>query len=258
MRPAPFEYLEPETVADACTALRRYAGQAAVLAGGQSLLAQLNARERRPAVLVSLRGIPQLTSVEVRDGVLRVGAAVTQRALQRCAPTNRLPVLQAALEHVGHVHTRNWGTLGGSIAFADPAAELPVVLLGLGGSVRAHSTTGQRPSQRVSCSTARSAPRCGPTNCLPRSSCLCPGTVSAGRSSSDTSAGTPRSPQSPAPGATRCGWRWLGWRTPRCWCPRQLACAAKQISPTWTPRWPRWSPRTRTGTARCPTAAGSR
>lgn len=145
MRPAPFDYREPESVEEACLLLAEHPGQVAVLAGGQSLVPQLNARLRRPALVVGLARITELGGV-TRDGaVLRIGATVTQRALQRSEQVRGgTPVLLTALDHVGHVPTRNRGTLGGSIAFADPAAELPVVLLGVGGAVRARSTEGER------------------------------------------------------------------------------------------------------------------
>ncbi|WP_051342678.1 FAD binding domain-containing protein [Pseudonocardia spinosispora] len=141
MRPVPFEYLEPVTVEQACAALT---GRAVVLAGGQSLVARLNTRESRPDVVVAIGRIAELTTIELADGILHIGAAVTQRAVQQAPCAARVPVLLSALDHVGHVPTRNRGTVGGSIAFADPAAELPVVLLALGGSVTAASSAGTR------------------------------------------------------------------------------------------------------------------
>jgi carbon-monoxide dehydrogenase medium subunit len=144
MRPPPFEYLEPTTVAEACTELERHRERCAVLAGGQSLIAQLNARLRRPEFVLSIARIPELAATPLTGGELRIGAAVTQREVQRGTAGHALPLLCEALDCVGHVPTRNRGTVGGSIAFADPTAELPAVLLALGGSVRLRSADGER------------------------------------------------------------------------------------------------------------------
>lgn len=141
MRPAPFAFAEPETVDDACAALARHA-DAAVLAGGQSLVAQLNARERRPGVVVSIGRIARLLAVTAEGATLRIGAAATQRAVEQHPDTPA--VLRAALRCVGHVPTRNRGTVGGSIAFGDPAAELPAVLVALDGAVTLRSARGER------------------------------------------------------------------------------------------------------------------
>lgn len=144
MRPAPFAYLEPRTVDEACAMLAEHAASVAVLAGGQTLVAQLNAREVRPAVVVGIRALAGL-GLTARDGdVLRIGAGVTQRAWQRDPLAEGSPLVRAALDHVGHVPTRNRGTVGGSIAFAHPAAELPTALLALGGAVRLVSKQGER------------------------------------------------------------------------------------------------------------------
>ena len=144
MRPASFEFQEPQSVDAVCAALAEQRGEVAVLAGGQSLVPQLNTRQRTPALVLGICGIAELNTVTVSDGRLRIGAAVTQRALQRSEPASAVPVLGAALGHVGHVPTRNRGTLGGSIAYADPTGELPLVLLALGGAVVARSTGSAR------------------------------------------------------------------------------------------------------------------
>ncbi|HTK67063.1 MAG TPA: FAD binding domain-containing protein [Pseudonocardia sp.] len=144
MRPPPFDYLEPTTVAEACAELDRHRDRCAVLAGGQSLVAQLNARLIRPDFVLSIARIPELAAVEATDAGIRIGAAVTQREVQRGLAGDTVPVLREALERVGHVPTRNRGTVGGSIAFADPTAELPAVLLALGGTVVLRSAGGER------------------------------------------------------------------------------------------------------------------
>lgn len=144
MRPAPFRYREPRSLDEACAVLAAEPGEVAVLAGGQSLVPQLNARTRTPELVLAIGRVPELGSVTLDGDRLRIGAAVTQRAAQRAPLAARVPVLQEALGHVGHVPTRNRGTVGGSIAFADPTAELPLVLLALGGIAVAHSASGER------------------------------------------------------------------------------------------------------------------
>lgn len=144
MRPAPFRYREPRSLDEACAVLAAEPGDVAVLAGGQSLVPQLNARTRTPGLVLAIGRVPELGGVTLDGDRLRIGAAVTQRTVQRDPLAARVPVLVEALGHVGHVPTRNRGTVGGSIAFADPAAELPLVLLALGGVAVAHSASGQR------------------------------------------------------------------------------------------------------------------
>jgi carbon-monoxide dehydrogenase medium subunit len=155
MRPPPFDYLEPTTVAQACAELERHRERCAVLAGGQSLIAELNTRLRRPEFVLSIARIPELAAVELTSSSggepggssaaqLRIGAAVTQRDVQRGLAGDTVPVLREALDRVGHVPTRNRGTVGGSVAFADPTAELPAVLLCLGATVALRSVAGER------------------------------------------------------------------------------------------------------------------
>jgi CO/xanthine dehydrogenase FAD-binding subunit len=145
MKPAPFAYQRPAEVAEALASLAEFGAEAAVLAGGQSLVPLLATRRRRPALLVDINGLSGLGAIDVgRDGV-RVGATVRQRALERdraCAA--RVPLLAQALPLVGRVGTRNRGTVSGSIAFADPAAELPSVLVAGGGDVTIRSGAGSR------------------------------------------------------------------------------------------------------------------
>lgn len=144
MRPAPFRFREPRSLDEACAVLAAEPGEVAVLAGGQSLVPQLNARARTPDLVLAVGAIPGLGTLTVTGDRLRMGATVTQRAVQRDPLAAQVPVLLEALGFVGHVPTRNRGTIGGSIAFADPAAELPLVLIGLGGTVVARSVSGER------------------------------------------------------------------------------------------------------------------
>jgi 2-furoyl-CoA dehydrogenase FAD binding subunit len=130
VKPAPFRYERPESVEEAVALLAEHGEDAKVLAGGQSLVPMLNMRLARPAVLVDVNRLP-LGEVERENGSWRVGALVRQadrRLLE-------IPLLGECLPHVGHFVTRNRGTVGGSIAHADAAAELPLALTALGGSV---------------------------------------------------------------------------------------------------------------------------
>lgn len=130
MKPAAFRYERPESVEEAVELLREHGDEAKVLAGGQSLVPMLNMRLARPSVLVDVNRLP-LGDVVRDDGTIRVGATVRQadrRLLE-------IPLLAECLPHVGHFVTRNRGSVGGSIAHADAAAELPLALTALGGSV---------------------------------------------------------------------------------------------------------------------------
>lgn len=138
MKPAPFEYVRPESLEEALEALAGTA-DSKVLAGGQSLVPALNMRILRPSLLVDVNRIPGLDHV-VENGALRVGATVRQADARLRAH----PVLAAVLPHVGHTVTRNRGTVCGSIAHADAAAELPLALLLCGGSAVVGSARGRR------------------------------------------------------------------------------------------------------------------
>jgi CO/xanthine dehydrogenase FAD-binding subunit len=145
VKPPPFKYFAPKTVEEALALLAQHGDSAKVLAGGQSLVPLLNFRLARPAVLVDVNGLTPLAYIRPDDGVVAVGALSRQRDVERSALTReRCPLLSAAVPHVGHAAIRNRGTVGGSIVHADPAAELPAVLAGLGGSVVARSTRGER------------------------------------------------------------------------------------------------------------------
>jgi carbon-monoxide dehydrogenase medium subunit len=144
MKPAPFELLRPTSLDEALAALAEHGDEAKPLAGGQSLVPVLNMRLLRPAVLVDLNGVPGLDGVERDNGSLRLGSLVRQRALERSSEVAHVPLVGEALPNVGHTTTRNRGTVAGSIVHADPAAELPLCLLVLGGHVVAQSPGGRR------------------------------------------------------------------------------------------------------------------
>ncbi len=145
MKPAPFRYEAPSTVEEACALLAEHGDDAKVLAGGQSLGPLMNLRLASPAVVVDINRIGGLDAIDARDGELGVGALVRQRQAERSPVLLAdAPLVVEALRWVGHLGVRNRGTVAGSIAHADPAAELPAVLTALGGRVRAVGRDGER------------------------------------------------------------------------------------------------------------------
>lgn len=145
MKPAPFDYLRPATVEEALAALADGGEDARILAGGQSLMPMLNMRLVQPRLLIDLSQLAELRSVAIADGHLTVGAAVTQNELlARPTLAREVPLLASALPWVGHFQTRNRGTIGGSIAHADPSAELPLCLVATGGEVLLRSRHRRR------------------------------------------------------------------------------------------------------------------
>ena len=144
MKPAPFTYHDPRTVAEACDLLATREN-ARALAGGQSLMPMLNFRAVTPDHLIDLNRVGELAYLRVTHEALEVGAMTRQRDLERSPDVGRrCPVLHAALHHVGHRQTRNRGTLGGSLCHLDPSAELANVAALLGGTMRAESQRGRR------------------------------------------------------------------------------------------------------------------
>jgi 2-furoyl-CoA dehydrogenase FAD binding subunit len=145
VKPRRFDYVRPESVAEAVAALAEHREGAAVLAGGQSLVAMLNFRLIEPALLVDVGALAELDYIRMNDGALEIGAAVTQgRLLAHSGLTRDLSLLAAALAQVGHFQTRNRGTVCGSVAHADPSAEIPLVLALLDGAVVLRSIRGER------------------------------------------------------------------------------------------------------------------
>ena len=145
MKPAPFEYVRPASVSEAVAILAAADGEAKVLAGGQSLVPLLNFRLASPRMLVDMSGIAGLDRIE-RDGDrVRIGAMTRMRRLESDPLVREaIPVLAAAAGWVGHVQIRNRGTVGGSIAHADPAAEIPAVCLLLDAGLTAVGSGGSR------------------------------------------------------------------------------------------------------------------
>jgi CO/xanthine dehydrogenase FAD-binding subunit len=145
MKPAQFEYVAPTTLDAAVAALAAANGEGKVLAGGQSLLPLLNFRMARPAVLVDLNGIKDLSFIELRGDSVAIGALTRHREIEHSALiASRLPVMSAAMRHVAHLAIRNRGTIGGSLSHADPAAELPMMAMFYGASLTVQGPTGRR------------------------------------------------------------------------------------------------------------------
>src|SRR5213078_3166320 len=139
------DYHAPASMEAAVALLQRYGGEAKVLAGGQSLMPLLNFRLSRPAALVDLGRIPGLAYIEEGDGQVRLGAMTRQRTIEFSpVVARRLPLLGEATKWVGHLPIRTRGTIGGSIAHADPSAEYPAVLTALEGEVVASGPKGER------------------------------------------------------------------------------------------------------------------
>src|SRR3954471_19733396 len=145
MKPAKFEYVAPATLDAAVEALSAAKGEGKVLAGGQSLLPLLNFRMARPAVLVDLNGIKELSFIELRENSVVIGALTRHRELEHSPLiASRLPVMSAAMRHVAHLAIRNRGTIGGSLSQADPAAELPMMAMFYGASLVVQGPAGRR------------------------------------------------------------------------------------------------------------------
>ena len=136
MKPPRFDYVRAESRSEALQALAAEGADARVIAGGQTLVPMLSMRLARPKVLIDIMGLPELGRIEVIDGALHVGAAVRQAALLAWPGLAQVqPLLALMLPWVGHAQTRNRGTVCGSVAHADPSAELPLALIALGGEV---------------------------------------------------------------------------------------------------------------------------
>lgn len=145
MKPRRFDYIRPDTVAEALDILAERGPEARVMAGGQSLMAMLNLRLIEPAVIVDISRIAELAGIKDDGKVVEIGAAVTQAQVEHWpALAERLPFVARALPWVGHFQTRNRGTVCGSIAHADPSSELPLALRMLDGEVVLRSRSGTR------------------------------------------------------------------------------------------------------------------
>jgi aerobic carbon-monoxide dehydrogenase medium subunit len=144
VKPAPFVYLAPDGLDEAAQALQEHGSEGKILAGGQSLVPMMNMRLARPAVLVDVAGIPELSGVR-SNGRISIGAATRQAVVLRDSEVGtKFPLVHEALRHVGHAANRTRGTFGGSVAHADPAAELPAVMLALNAELVVRGPEGDR------------------------------------------------------------------------------------------------------------------
>jgi 2-furoyl-CoA dehydrogenase FAD binding subunit len=136
MKPPAFDYLRAETVGDVLEGLAQEGGNARVLAGGQSLMAMLNMRLAKPKLLIDIMRLKELRQIEWKGDAVFIGAGVRQADLLTWPDlAETLPLVELALPWVGHMQTRSRGTICGSLAHADPSAEMPLALVALGGAV---------------------------------------------------------------------------------------------------------------------------
>jgi CO/xanthine dehydrogenase FAD-binding subunit len=145
MKPAPFEYHAPDSLEEALDLMSQHAGTAKILAGGQSLVPAMNFRVAQPGMLIDLNRVAELSFIREVSDVIRVGAMTRERHLEfDVSIAKRLPLLAEATPFIAHPQIRNRGTIGGSIVNADPAAELPVLMLALSARLKAKNISGER------------------------------------------------------------------------------------------------------------------
>src|SRR5471030_2042435 len=146
MKPAPFKYIAASSLEQALSLKAEHGDDAKFLAGGQSLIPTMNFRLAQPAILIDINGIDGGAGIRTGDaGHSRIGALTRYRTLERDADFARVfPLIAEALPHIAHPQIRNRGTLGGNFAHADPASEMPAIIVALGGRLRAQSTEGNR------------------------------------------------------------------------------------------------------------------
>jgi aerobic carbon-monoxide dehydrogenase medium subunit len=145
VKPAPFAYLAPRSVDEALAHLAEHGSEARPLAGGQSLVRLMNTRLATPSVLIDINRIGELAAISRENGAVRIGAVARQRACETSSEvSDGVPVFAEAVRQVAHPSVRRRGTAVGSVAFADPSAELPAALLAADGEVVARSSRGER------------------------------------------------------------------------------------------------------------------
>lgn len=145
MKPASFTYYCPSNLEEAVKLLDEFGSEGKILAGGQSFIPILNMRMSEPGCLIDINQINELKGIRVEDGIVKIGALTTQRELeQNEAIRTHIPILAEATQFIGHVQTRNRGTVGGSVAHADPSAELPLCFLALDAEIVIDSMDGSR------------------------------------------------------------------------------------------------------------------
>jgi carbon-monoxide dehydrogenase medium subunit len=145
VKPAPFAYTKAKTLKEAVTLLAKHKDDARLLAGGQSLIATLNMRLSAPDLLIDINGIKNLNGIAKKGKYVEIGALARHAQVEHSdVIAKHAPLITLAMPHIGHPAIRNRGTFGGSIAFADPAAELPACLLALGGEIDIAGPRGKR------------------------------------------------------------------------------------------------------------------
>jgi carbon-monoxide dehydrogenase medium subunit len=146
MKPAPFRYVAARTLDQALQLKAEHGEEARFLAGGQSLVPTMNFRLTQPAMLIDINPLVELAGLaKVESGAVRIGALTRYGVLERDPAVARdLPLIHEALPHIAHPQIRNRGTIGGNLAHADPASEMPAIVLALGGKLRAQSVRGER------------------------------------------------------------------------------------------------------------------
>ena len=145
MKPAAFAYAKARSLEDAIAQLSAHQGEARLLAGGQSLIATLNMRLSSPSLLVDINGIGGIGGIGVKNGVVEIGALTRHVTLERSdVIAKHAPLIYLAIPHIAHPAIRNRGTIGGSLAYADPAAELPACLVALDGEIDIAGPKGKR------------------------------------------------------------------------------------------------------------------
>lgn len=145
MKAPKFSFVRPESLDQALRLLDQHGDDARILAGGQSLMPTLNMRLSRPEILIDINRLTDLQGISVADGMVRIGALTRHAEVKSSAiVAEHLPLIAEAMPHVAHVAIRNRGTFGGSIALADPAAEMPACILALEATLVVESVDGQR------------------------------------------------------------------------------------------------------------------
>jgi carbon-monoxide dehydrogenase medium subunit len=145
LKASSFAYAKPRAIAEVFDLLERNGDRARILAGGQSLIPSLNMRLSAPELLIDIGGLDGLSSIVVENGVLRIGALATHSMIERSEDVKKhVPLLAQAVPHIAHPAIRNRGTLGGSLALADPAAEYPACAVALKASLVIRSRKGER------------------------------------------------------------------------------------------------------------------
>ena len=169
MKPPKFDYYDPRSLDEALALLDRHSDDAKVLAGGQSLMPLLNMRLARPSIVVDINQIEELNYVRASDSGIAIGAIARQRALQTDRLiAERIPILREGANYIAHPQIRNRGTICGSIAHADPAAELPALALALDADMTLTSAKATRTFAPRLFFRVFLPPRLRPTRYLPR------------------------------------------------------------------------------------------